>query len=224
MSISVSPTSVTSMEFLPQVGSACASSLSAQKPSTLLKRRPRLCEISSSVSLPRLTSPLPSRHHHSPHLPQANRQLLAVGDDQGTVHVLEVLRSCLTQRTAAVKGTSLCALHSVRTLRALVCAFCTSVRRLQVPRNLRRAANNEKQFAANFFMREEKRVEYLQRGTDGEEGGEGGGEKSDAPMVEAKEGEPTQEEKLEAEFLALEEKFMEEMGLNPPDPAPAAEE
>lgn len=38
------------------------------------------------------------------------------------------------------------------------------------------------------------------------------------------EGEPTQEEKLEAEFLALEEKFMEEMGLNPPDPAPAAEE
>ena len=42
--------------------------------------------------------------------------------------------------------------------------------------------------------------------------------------VSPQEGEPTQEEKLEAEFLALEEKFMEEMGLNPPDPAPAAEE
>ena len=94
MSISVSPTSVTSMEFLTQ----------------------------------------------------GQRQLLAVGDDQGTVHVLEV------------------------------------------PRNLRRAANNEKQFAANFFMREEKRVEYLQRGNEDDEGGEGGGDKSDAPPPEPKVG------------------------------------
>ena len=50
---------------------------------------------------------------------KGNSQLLAVGDDQGTVHVLEV------------------------------------------PRNLRRAAN-EKAFAQNFFVREQ-RVEYIQR-------------------------------------------------------------
>ena len=50
-----------------------------------------------------------------------NRQLLAVGDDQGTVHVMEV------------------------------------------PRILRRAANNEKTFTITFFEREVKRVEYGQR-------------------------------------------------------------
>ena len=130
MTVSVSPTSVTSIEFLPT---------------------------------------------HS-----AQRQLLAVGDDQGTVHVLEV------------------------------------------PRNLRRAANNEKQFAQNFFAREESRVEYMQRA--GTEDAEGGGEgKSEAPPAEPKEGEPTAEEKLEAEFLALEEKFMEEMGLNEPEGGAPAE-
>ena len=95
---------------------------------------------------------------------------------------------------------------------------------LEVPRNLRRAATNEKQFAQNFFSREESRVEYMRRA--GAEDAEGGGEgKSEAPPAEAKEGEPTPEEKLEAEFLALEEKFMEEMGLNQPDaPAPAEAE
>ncbi len=51
----------------------------------------------------------------------ATKQLLAVGDDQGTVHVMEV------------------------------------------PRILRRAANNEKTFTLTFFEREVKRVEYGQR-------------------------------------------------------------
>ena len=107
----------------------------------------------------------------------ANRQMLAVGDDQGTVHVVEV------------------------------------------PRNLRRPVNNEKQFAQNFFMREEKRVEYVQRRLEqrAEEGG--GGDKAEVPTGEVKEGELSQEEKLEADFLKMEEAFKEEMGLNP---APAA--
>ena len=102
------------------------------------------------------------------------RQLLAVGDDQGTVHVMEV------------------------------------------PRNLRRAAANEKTFAANFFSREEKRVEYVQRRSAEikESGGGGGGgeEKKEAP-AEVKEGEATEEEKAEAAFLAMEEKFLLDMGL-----------
>ena len=37
-------------------------------------------------------------------------------------------------------------------------------------------------------MREEKRVEYLQRGNEDDEGGEGGGDKSDAPPPEPKVG------------------------------------
>jgi len=108
----------------------------------------------------------------------ANRQLLAVGDDQGTVHVMEV------------------------------------------PRNLRRAANNEKHFATNFFSRELERVAYVQRRGEDEEptgGAEGGG--SDEP----KEGEPTQAEKYEAAFLEMEAKFLEDMELNVVDGAPAAE-
>merc|ERR1719316_2022061 len=77
----------------------------------------------------------------------ANRQLLAVGDDQGTVHVMEV------------------------------------------PRNLRRAANNEKHFAGNFFAREEKRVEYVQRRIEQrKEEGSGGGEDKPAVVEEPKEG------------------------------------
>merc|ERR1719247_1150077 len=88
----------------------------------------------------------------------ANRQLLAVGDDQGTVHVMEV------------------------------------------PRNLRRAANNEKQFAANFFAREEKRVEYVQRRLEQlKEEGSGGGDEPTGASAEAGDG-PTEEEKLEAQF------------------------
>ena len=112
----------------------------------------------------------------------ANRQLLAVGDDQGTVHVMEV------------------------------------------PRNLRRAASNEKQFAANFFAREEKRVEYVQRRIEArkEEGAGGGEAVPTGAAAEPKEGEPTDEEKLEAAFLDLEQKFLEEMGLNVETaPAPA---
>jgi len=108
----------------------------------------------------------------------ATRQLLAVGDDQGTVHVMEV------------------------------------------PRNLRRAANNEKQFAANFFAREERRVEYVQRRIE-QRKEEGQAEEAVVPPADAAEG-PTEEEKLEAAFLALEEVFMEEMGLNVETaPAPA---
>jgi len=108
----------------------------------------------------------------------ANRQLLAVGDDQGTVHVMEV------------------------------------------PRILRRAANNEKTFTLTFFEREVKRVEYGQRrveerkeemqnkadkGGGGDDAGEGGDDKA------AKE-----EELLELTFRAMEETFKEEMGLTQP--------
>ena len=111
----------------------------------------------------------------------ANRQLLAVGDDQGTVHVMEV------------------------------------------PRNLRRAANNEKQFAANFFAREERRVEYVQRRLEARaaEGGKEGGAEPTGAGAEAKEGELTEEEKLEAVYLETEAKFLEEMELNVSD-APAS--
>lgn len=114
----------------------------------------------------------------------ASRQLLAVGDDQGTVHVMEV------------------------------------------PRNLRRAANNEKSFALNFFVREEKRVEYMQRRFEmrAEEGvAKKEAEKeaaAAAPPVgkEAEEGAPAAEpeDKLELAFRAMERQFMEEMGLNRP--------
>jgi len=111
----------------------------------------------------------------------ANRQMLAVGDEQGTVHVVEV------------------------------------------PRNLRRAANNEKQFAQNFFVREEKRVEYVQRRAEqrAEDKEEGKAEPTGA--AEPKEGELTEEERLEADFRKMEEAFVEEMGLGaqPPAPAPA---
>jgi len=110
----------------------------------------------------------------------ANRQMLAVGDDQGTVHVMEV------------------------------------------PRNLRRAANNEKQFATNFFAREEKRVAYCQRRAEqlAEQGGKADEATGGAPPAE---GEPTEEDKLEIAFRETEAKFLEEMELNvePPAPAPA---
>ena len=97
--------------------------------------------------------------------------MLAVGDDQGTVHVMEV------------------------------------------PRNLRRAANNEKAFAGNFFAREEKRVEYVQQRSEAlAEGGGGGAEAGGAP-VEVKEGEPTEDEKLEAVFREVEAKFLEDMEI-----------
>uniref|UniRef100_A0A7S2JAQ3 WD repeat-containing protein 63 n=1 Tax=Haptolina brevifila TaxID=156173 RepID=A0A7S2JAQ3_9EUKA len=113
----------------------------------------------------------------------ANRQMLAVGDEQGTVHVVEV------------------------------------------PRNLRRAANNEKQFANNFFRREEERVEYVQRRSEqhAEDKESGGGSHEPTGSAEPKEGELTEEERLEADFRKMEEAFVEEMGLGaqPPAPAPA---
>ena len=113
----------------------------------------------------------------------ATRQLLAVGDDAGTVHVMEV------------------------------------------PRNLRRAAANEKAFAVNFFEREEKRVEFVERRAAElaeAPGREAPAEATGAP-AEPKEGEATAEEKLEAIFRATEEKFLEEMGLNVEEAAPAEE-
>lgn len=92
----------------------------------------------------------------------------------------------------------------------------------QVPRNLRRAASNEKSFAVNFFSREEKRVEYVRRRLDAiKEGGGAEGEAAVPPPAEVKEGEPTEEEKAEAAFKEMELKFLEEMELNIEEPAPA---
>jgi hypothetical protein len=119
-------------------------------------------------------------------LQQHNRQMLAVGDDQGTVHVMEV------------------------------------------PRNLRRASSSEKGFAANFFGREEKRVGFVERRLETlkEGGGAGdgkaeGAEPTGAAAADAKEGELTAEEKLEKDFLEMEAKFLEEMGLQQDGAAPA---
>jgi len=106
----------------------------------------------------------------------ANRQLLAVGDDQGTVHVMEV------------------------------------------PRILRRAANNEKTFTQTFFDREVKRVEYGQRRVEERKAelqskseGKGGDDSKDelSPAEKA----AKEEELLELTFRAMEEAFKEEMGL-----------
>ena len=103
-----------------------------------------------------------------------NRQLLAVGDDQGTVHVMEV------------------------------------------PRILRRAANNEKTFTHTFFEREVKRVEYGQRRS--EQRKEEHAAKADKADPEADKGEgaadkAAKEEMLELTFRAMEETFKDEMGL-----------
>jgi len=117
------------------------------------------------------------------------QQLVAVGDDQGTVHVLEV------------------------------------------PRLLRRAANNEKSFTLNFFEREVKRVEYVQRRATvrsgdadptAEGGAEGGGA---AEPVATGDKAAEDDEKLEIAFKAMELAFKEEMGIvdpEPPDEAAAA--
>ena len=111
---------------------------------------------------------------------QANKQLLAVGDDQGTVHVMEV------------------------------------------PRNLRRMANAEKNFTSNFFEREEKRVEYVQqreeqRSADsakkeaaaraGEGAADAKGEQADTSA---------DDERLEAAFREVETQFKEDMGISDP--------
>ena len=116
------------------------------------------------------------------HVVSASRQLLAIGDDQGTVHVMDV------------------------------------------PRNMRRAVPNEKQFAINFFLREHKRVAYVHQRAEIRKAEKDAGD--DAPVVpkeEPKEGE-SPEDKLEAAFMAVEEAFKERMDLNPPPAAPAAAE
>jgi len=107
----------------------------------------------------------------------ATKQLLAVGDDQGTVHVMEV------------------------------------------PRILRRAANNEKTFTLTFFEREVKRVEYGQRRMEQrkeelQQKADKGGEDKEGESGADKEAK--EEELLELTFRAMEETFKEEMGLAEP--------
>ena len=111
------------------------------------------------------------------------QQMLAVGDDQGTVHVL------------------------------------------QIPRNLRRSPANERQFISAFIAREEQRVAYVKRQlaetAEERQAGKAGG---DAPVPVADKGDDDEEDKLELAFRALEETFVEEMGLKPPEEeAPAAD-
>ena len=121
---------------------------------------------------------------------QGNGQLLAVGDDQGTVHVMEV------------------------------------------PRNLRRAANNEKAITLAFFEREVKRVEYaVQRfaertaeaaaevAVDGaaepaaDAAAGGAADASTGATAKGAGGDAFSDEKLEALFRSMEAKFKAEMGL-----------
>ena len=113
---------------------------------------------------------------------QGNGQLLAVGDDQGTVHVMEV------------------------------------------PRNLRRAANNEKAITLAFFEREVKRVEYaVQRFAErtAEAAAETAVDGAAEPAADAATGATAKgaggdafsDEKLEALFRSMEAKFKAEMGL-----------
>jgi len=120
-------------------------------------------------------------------LSKAGGQILAVGDEGGTAHILEV------------------------------------------PRNLRRAASNEKAFTQNFFEREMKRVDYqAQRGVvRSEEAVEKEAAKAQAEVDEAAqatgdaEGLTGEDEKLEDEFKAMELAFKEEMGIVDEVEAPA---
>jgi len=119
----------------------------------------------------------------------ASKQLLAVGDDLGTVHVMEV------------------------------------------PRNLRRAVNNEKGFTLNFFEREQKRVAYVeQRAVERKEAAEAAKQAAE----KASSGEAPQEtgateaadsdEKYEKAFRDMEEKFKQQMAISTEEePAPAAD-
>ena len=117
-------------------------------------------------------------------------QILAVGDDQGTAHILEV------------------------------------------PRNLRRAANNEKAFTQNFFEREVKRVAYQARRGEvrAEEAVEKDSAKAQAEAEEAAQatgdGEKgaDDDERLEDAFLAMEIAFKAEMGIVDEVAAPAEAE
>ena len=138
-----------------------------------------------------LCAPAPPRRRDPNPNPKPNPnqggQILAVGDEGGTAHILEV------------------------------------------PRNLRRAASNEKAFTQNFFEREMKRVDYqAQRGVvRTEEAVEKEVAKAAAEVEEAAqatgdaEGLTGEDEKLEDEFKAMELAFKEEMGIVDEVEAPA---
>ena len=119
--------------------------------------------------------------------PTQGGQLLAVGDEGGTVHILEV------------------------------------------PRNLRRAASNEKAFTQNFFERELKRVDYQARRSvvRAQEAVEKEAANAEAEVHEAAqatgdaEGVSAEDEKLEDAFKAMELAFKEEMGIVDEGEAPA---
>jgi hypothetical protein len=107
-----------------------------------------------------------------------------------------------------------------------------------VPRNLRRLASHEKTFVANFFAREAKRVAYTQARAEMRKGVVGGAAAENKHVVHlvpekdrGEEGEEEEEEEeraavevatLEAEFRALEGKFLVEMGLRAASPEEAA--
>ena len=123
-------------------------------------------------------------------MPSQGGQILAVGDDQGTAHILEV------------------------------------------PCNLRRAANNERAFTQNFFEREVKRVAYQARrgGVRTEEAAEKESSKAQADVDEAQatgaegENEADDDERLELAFQAMELAFKAEMGIVDEVAAPAEED
>ena len=89
---------------------------------------------------------------------------------------------------------------------------------LEVPRLLRRAANNEKMFTYTFFDREVKRVEYVgQRLEVRKEELAAAKEKAQMEEVvnpdEVVDQASKEEEELEMGFRAMEIQFMEDMGL-----------
>ena len=100
---------------------------------------------------------------------------------------------------------------------------------LEVPRNLRRAASNEKAFTQNFFERELKRVDYQARRSvvRAQEAVEKEAAKAEAEVYEAAqatgdaEGVSAEDEKLEDAFKAMELAFKEEMGIVDEGEAPA---
>ena len=100
---------------------------------------------------------------------------------------------------------------------------------LEVPRNLRRAASNEKAFTQNFFERELKRVDYQARRSvvRAQEAVEKEAANAEAEVHEAAqatgdaEGVSAEDEKLEAAFKAMELAFKEEMGIVDEGEAPA---
>eukprot|EP00962_Isochrysis_galbana_P038700 scaffold13758_cov120-Isochrysis_galbana.AAC.5 len=102
---------------------------------------------------------------------------------------------------------------------------------MDVPRNLRRLASHEKTFVANFFACEAKRVAYSQARAELRKEAAGADETrravADTTRMQDEEDEEEREaaEKasLEIEFQALENKFLQQMGLrSPPPEEPAA--